>query len=71
MGFGRGRVACPVCRRPVDWNANEFRPFCSERCRLIDLGHWVDETYRVPGEPAGADDGSSTQRVPDDDDFDA
>jgi endogenous inhibitor of DNA gyrase (YacG/DUF329 family) len=45
-------VKCPVCRRLVPWTAEqEFKPFCSERCRLIDLGEWVMEEKRIPGEP--------------------
>lgn len=42
------RVKCPTCRAEVTWEDNPFRPFCSERCRLIDLGAWVDEKYRIP-----------------------
>ena len=34
---------------------NGFFPFCSDRCRLLDLGKWFDGRYRVPGEPAGGD----------------
>jgi endogenous inhibitor of DNA gyrase (YacG/DUF329 family) len=46
-------VACPVCRKPVPWTpASRWRPFCSERCRLIDLGEWLDEGHRIPGEEA-------------------
>ena len=42
-------VACPQCGEPVDWTAqNAFRPFCSERCKTIDLGAWASERYRVP-----------------------
>ena len=41
---------CPICKRPAQWEGNPSRPFCSERCRLIDLGRWADESYRVPGE---------------------
>ena len=40
---------CPTCKREVQWQDNPFRPFCSERCKLIDLGKWVSEEYRVPG----------------------
>ncbi len=44
-------VKCPTCRRPVAWIAAErYRPFCSERCRLIDLGQWAEEAYAVPVE---------------------
>lgn len=32
----------------TDWNGNDFRPFCSERCRMIDFGAWIDEEYAVP-----------------------
>jgi len=42
-------VPCPRCGKPVEWSAaNAFRPFCSERCKLIDLGAWASERYRVP-----------------------
>ena len=43
------KIICPQCRRETVYSlANPFRPFCSERCRLIDLGQWADEGYRVP-----------------------
>jgi len=42
-------MKCPTCNKRVEWDDNPFRPFCSERCKLIDLGRWVDEEYRVPG----------------------
>lgn len=42
---------CPTCNKPVQWQDNPFRPFCSERCKLVDLGKWVSEEYRVPGKP--------------------
>jgi endogenous inhibitor of DNA gyrase (YacG/DUF329 family) len=42
-------VGCPRCGTPVAWTAgNRYRPFCSERCKLIDLGAWAMERYRVP-----------------------
>ena len=42
-------VACPQCGAPVVWDAAaKFRPFCSERCKLIDLGAWASESYRIP-----------------------
>jgi endogenous inhibitor of DNA gyrase (YacG/DUF329 family) len=44
-------VTCPTCQRKVAWSANSpFRPFCSERCRLIDLGAWVSEQRGIPGD---------------------
>ena len=39
--------ACPRCRKPSTWTDNPFRPFCSERCKLIDLGAWANEDYKV------------------------
>jgi len=41
---------CPICRKPADPSrGNRFRPFCSERCHLIDLGSWASGEYRVAG----------------------
>lgn len=43
-------VKCPTCGKDVEWSeAEKWRPFCSERCRLIDLGEWANETHRIPG----------------------
>lgn len=43
------QVKCPLCGRLSLWSsANPFRPFCSERCKLIDLGAWSSESYRLP-----------------------
>jgi endogenous inhibitor of DNA gyrase (YacG/DUF329 family) len=43
-------VPCPRCGKPVAWiPENSWRPFCSERCRKIDLGAWAAGEYRVPG----------------------
>ncbi len=42
-------VKCPTCKAAVIWSKDsQFRPFCSERCRLIDLGAWGSEQYSVP-----------------------
>jgi len=44
-------VPCPTCQRPVEWSqASPYRPFCSERCKLIDLGDWFSEKHAIPGE---------------------
>ncbi len=44
----RRSVACPQCAQAVEWTPeNRFRPFCSERCKLIDLGAWASEAYRA------------------------
>lgn len=42
-------IACPGCGKETVYSPeNPYRPFCSERCRLIDLGQWANEAYRVP-----------------------
>ena len=47
---------CPVCDASVKLDATPTAPFCSERCRLIDLGRWLDEAYAVPEKQRPADD---------------
>jgi endogenous inhibitor of DNA gyrase (YacG/DUF329 family) len=49
------RVKCPTCRREIDWASTPYRPFCSERCRLIDLGAWLSEKHAIPGETPGVE----------------
>lgn len=57
-GFGSfsaetGPMRCPICHKRVDLSpANLHRPFCSERCRMVDLGRWAGEEYRAPGAAA-------------------
>ena len=47
------QVKCPACGAPVPWTeSSRFRPFCSERCRIMDLGAWAAERHRSAGEPA-------------------
>lgn len=46
------RVTCPTCGVTTTWEENAHRPFCSERCRMVDLGRWAAEEHRIPGEPA-------------------
>lgn len=43
-------VKCPTCERQVEYTGNEFRPFCSERCKLIDFGAWADEEFALPSQ---------------------
>lgn len=58
------RVPCPTCRQPAVYGpANPWRPFCSERCRSVDLGAWASERFRVPAD-APPEDGSEA-RAPD------
>jgi uncharacterized protein len=44
------RVKCPQCGTETEYEGNEFRPFCSERCKLLDFGAWADEQYNLPVE---------------------
>ncbi|MDY7573559.1 DNA gyrase inhibitor YacG [Actimicrobium sp. CCI2.3] len=45
-------VDCPTCGTKVTWSeASKYRPFCSERCKQIDLGAWAEEKYTIPGSP--------------------
>lgn len=64
-------ISCPVCRRPTVYGPeNEWRPFCSRRCRLIDLGAWASDAYRIEDggddpaddDPDAAHDGPSSAR---------
>jgi uncharacterized protein len=41
-------MQCPTCKKEVELQSNPYRPFCSERCKLIDLGAWAAEKYRIP-----------------------
>lgn len=44
------KVKCPTCEKESEWNEkNPDRPFCSERCKLIDLGQWAAEEHAIPG----------------------
>lgn len=44
-------VNCPTCGKPVRWEQDSrYRPFCSERCQLIDLGDWLGERHRIEGQ---------------------
>ena len=47
-------MKCPNCGKPAEWQDNPHRPFCSERCKLIDFGRWANEEYRVPAEPTSS-----------------
>jgi len=55
------QIICPICRNITTWEENPFRPFCSERCKLLDLGAWADETYRIRGKKEEEEDEQSTE----------
>ncbi|MBX6319693.1 DNA gyrase inhibitor YacG [Pigmentiphaga sp.] len=60
------KVKCPTCSKPVIWSPdNAWRPFCSERCRQIDLGAWASEKFAIPGAPLETDDliGDTAERL--------
>jgi endogenous inhibitor of DNA gyrase (YacG/DUF329 family) len=44
-------ILCPTCKREIEWNEQyPWRPFCSERCKLVDFGAWMSEAHAIPGE---------------------
>ncbi len=46
------QIKCSQCGKVFIYGESPFRPFCSERCKMIDLGHWFNETYQVPSKHA-------------------
>jgi len=45
-------VNCPTCQKQVEWiEANKYRPFCCERCKLVDFGEWANERHSIAGAP--------------------
>ena len=45
------KIRCPQCGQETVWSPdNPWRPFCSERCKLIDLGAWASDSYRIPAD---------------------
>jgi uncharacterized protein len=44
------RIDCPICKKTIDDAPQDFgpRPFCSTRCKMVDLGNWLNEAYRIP-----------------------
>lgn len=45
------KATCPTCQKEINWTESRYRPFCSERCKLIDLGRWASGDYRIPVHP--------------------
>ncbi|WP_201545687.1 DNA gyrase inhibitor YacG [Psychrobacter sp. H7-1] len=41
---------CPQCQKLTVWQDNPYKPFCSDRCKLIDLGAWANEDYKLPAQ---------------------
>jgi uncharacterized protein len=53
-------IVCPICKNKTTWEENPWRPFCSERCKLVDLGKWVSEDYRIEGKEEDEEDEKQT-----------
>ena len=58
-------IICPICKKEAAWQDNLFRPFCSERCKLLDLGKWAADEYRIPGEKKDSSEENSEEKNPD------
>ncbi|MBI4826934.1 MAG: DNA gyrase inhibitor YacG [Nitrospirae bacterium] len=43
------KIKCPYCKKDTTWEENPHRPFCSDRCKLIDLGKWASGEYKIEG----------------------
>jgi len=57
-------MKCPICKKVVEGEPNLYRPFCSQRCQLIDLGNWASGKYRVPVETDADSDEEERQTDP-------
>jgi endogenous inhibitor of DNA gyrase (YacG/DUF329 family) len=56
MSTKTDKICCPTCNQPGTWNSdNSFKPFCSHRCKLIDLGEWADDSRVISGESINLD----------------
>jgi endogenous inhibitor of DNA gyrase (YacG/DUF329 family) len=49
-------MRCPTCRQELPPEGCRYEPFCSRRCKLVDLGKWLDGSYSIPAEPASPED---------------
>ncbi len=56
-------VSCPNCKKKFNYYESEFRPFCCEKCRLIDLGQWLSESYSVPAEKLTPDELETLEKL--------
>jgi endogenous inhibitor of DNA gyrase (YacG/DUF329 family) len=55
------KIKCPICHKTTTWEENPNRPFCSKRCRLIDLGKWASGEYRIEGREPASGEGEGEQ----------
>jgi uncharacterized protein len=56
-------VECPHCKKKFEYYSSQFRPFCSEKCRLIDLGQWLNESYTVPVEKLSFEEAQTLEQL--------
>jgi len=56
------KAVCPICRKEIDWKSNRYRPFCSERCKLVDLGRWASGDYRIATHPEDEEEKEASER---------
>jgi endogenous inhibitor of DNA gyrase (YacG/DUF329 family) len=56
-------VNFPKCGEPSSWNGNEWRPFCSRRCKLVDLGAWISEEYVIDDRDLTGEDSEKEMEV--------
>ena len=56
-------VDCPRCKKTFNYYSSEFRPFCNEKCRLIDLGQWLNESYTVPVEKLTLEEAEALEQI--------
>jgi endogenous inhibitor of DNA gyrase (YacG/DUF329 family) len=56
-------VTCPNCKKKFNFYDSQFRPFCCERCKLIDLGQWLTESYTVPVEKLSMDEEQTLEQL--------
>ena len=57
------QVTCPKCQKKFDYYTSEFRPFCCEKCRMIDLGHWLNESYTVPASKISPEEAEQLEQI--------
>jgi len=60
-------IHCPLCHKKTTWEENPFRPFCSERCKLTDLGLWAGEKYRIAADESAEEEGTAENSIDDSD----
>ena len=53
------QASCPICHKESQEEGDRYRPFCSERCKMIDLGHWAEGAYYMPGDEGVEEKGRS------------